>query len=88
MSGKVIKQDNPMLQTIGKAAPATFLAIARQGMFFIPLVWILSTAFGMRGIQMTQTAADLLTLLFTVPIQWKYLRELTAAEQAQKNGRT
>ena len=37
---------------------------------------------------MTQAAADLLTLLCTIPIQRKYLRELTAAEQAQKNGRT
>ena len=84
----VIIPSNMMLQTIGKAAPATFLAVARQGLFFIPLVWILSAAFGMKGIQMTQAAADLLTLLCTIPIQRKYLRELTAAEQAQKNGRT
>lgn len=84
----IIIPSNMMLQTIGKAVPATFLAVARQGLFFIPLVWILSAAFDMTGIQMTQAAADLLTLLCTIPIQRKYLRELTAAEQAQKNGRT
>ena len=77
-----IISSNMMLQTIGKAAPATFLAVARQGLFFIPLVWILSSLLGLLGIQMAQAAADLLTLLCTVPIQIKYLRELSAAEQA------
>jgi putative MATE family efflux protein len=77
-----------MEQSMGRTVPATFLSVARQGLFFIPLVWILSAAFDMTGIQMTQAAADLLTLLCTIPIQRKYLRELTAAEQAQKNGRT
>ncbi len=71
---------NMMLQTIGKAAPATFLAVARQGLFFVPLVWILSAAFGAVGIQITQTAADILTLLCTIPIQRKYLRELSVDE--------
>ena len=69
---------NMMLQTTGKAVPATFLAVARQGLFFIPLVLILSTLLGMPGIQMTQAIADLLTLLCTIPIQRKYLRELSA----------
>ena len=71
---------NMMLQTIGKAAPATFLAVARQGLFFVPLVWILSAVFGAVGIQITQTAADILTLLCTIPIQRKYLRELSVDE--------
>jgi len=75
-----IISSNMMLQTTGKAAAATFLAVARQGLFFIPLVLILSAAFDMLGIQMTQAIADLLTLLCTIPIQRKYLRELSAAE--------
>ena len=70
---------NMMLQTIGRTAPATFLAMARQGVFFIPLVWILSAAFGMLGIQMTQTVSDCLTLICAIPIQLKVLRELSAS---------
>ena len=67
---------NMMLQTIGRTVPATFLAMARQGIFFIPLVWILSSALGMTGIQMTQAVSDLLTLFCAIPIQLKVLGEL------------
>ena len=68
---------NMMLQTIGRTVPATFLAMARQGIFFIPLVWILSSTLGLLGIQMTQMVADLLTLACAIPIQLKVLRELS-----------
>ena len=74
-----VVMSNMMLQTIGRTAPATFLAMARQGVFFIPLVWILSAAFGMLGIQMTQTVSDCLTLICAIPIQLKVLRELSAS---------
>lgn len=67
---------NMMLQTIGRTVPATFVAMARQGIFFIPLVWILSAALGVTGLQITQSISDLLTLAFAVPIQRKVLREL------------
>ena len=36
-----VTMSNMMLQTIGQTVPATFLAMARQGIFFVPLVWIL-----------------------------------------------
>jgi len=68
---------NMMLQTIGRTVPATFLAMARQGIFFIPLVWILSSTLGILGIQMTQMCSDILTIAFCVPIQLKVLRELS-----------
>lgn len=72
-----IVMSNMMLQTIGRTVPATFLAMARQGIFFIPLVWILSAAFGMLGVEMTQAASDLLTLLCAIPIQRRVLREMS-----------
>ena len=75
-----IIMSNMMLQTIGRTGPATFLAAARQGVFFIPMVWLLSTTLGLLGVQMTQAAADLLTLLAAIPIQLKVMRELSARE--------
>ena len=66
-----------MLQTMGRTGPATFLAMARQGIFFIPLVLVLSHFLGITGIQMTQMVSDLLTLGFAIPIQLKVLRELS-----------
>ena len=63
-------------QSIGKTAAATFLSVARQGVFFIPLVWILSWALGLTGIQMTQAVSDILTFLCAIPIQLRVLRSI------------
>ena len=75
-----VVMSNMMLQTIGRTVPATFLAMARQGVFFIPLVWILSHTLGLIGVEMSQAAADVLTALCAVPIQLKVLKELKQAE--------
>lgn len=71
-----VVMSNMLEQSIGRAIPATFLSVARQGLFFIPLVWILTAAFGMTGIQLTQAAADLLTFLCAVPIQLHVLKSI------------
>ena len=65
-----------MEQVMGRTASATFLSVARQGMFFIPAVLILSALLGVLGIQMTQTVADLLTLACAIPIHILVLRSL------------
>ena len=71
-----IVMSNMMEQSIGRTAPATFLSVARQGLFFIPLVLILSSVWGMLGVQMTQTWADALTLLCAIPIQFYVLKTM------------
>lgn len=75
-----IVMSNMMCQTIGRTAPATFLAMARQGIFFVPLVWLLSATCGLLGIQMTQAVSDVLTLACAIPIQMKVLGELKTGE--------
>jgi len=67
---------NMMQQAIGRTAPATFLSVARQGVFFIPLVLTLSALLGELGIQMTQVCADALTLMCAVPLQIHVLKTL------------
>ena len=71
-----IVMSNMMEQSIGRTVSATFLAVARQGLFFIPLVLILSSTLGLLGIQMTQACADILTLAFAIPIHIHVLRHL------------
>ena len=66
-----------MQQSMGLTGSATFLSVARQGLFFTPLVLILSAALGLTGIQMAQASADLLTLICTIPVQIKVLRSLS-----------
>ncbi|MBQ9347429.1 MAG: MATE family efflux transporter, partial [Oscillibacter sp.] len=75
-----------MLQTMGRTVPATFLAMARQGIFMIPLVSILPAFLGLTGIEISQSVADLLTLLCAIPIQLHVLGELRARESADTGG--
>lgn len=80
-----IVMSNMMEQTIGRTGPAAFLAAARQGVFFIPLVFLLplvvglfgsqlSPGAGLLGIQLAQPLADVLTLACAIPIQLHVLR--------------
>lgn len=71
-----IVMSNMFQQVTGKTASATFLAMARQGIFYIPAVWILSTLFGQLGIQMTQMVSDLLTVACAIPLQLYVLRHM------------
>ena len=80
LSGWIV-MSNMMLQTIGRTAGATFLAMSRQGIFFIPLVYILSRAVGLLGVEMTQSASDILTFACAVPIQLRALREFDRLER-------
>ena len=79
-----ITLSNMMLQTIGRTVPATFVAMARQGIFFIPLVWLLSLSpLGLLGVQMAQSVSDLLTLAAAVPIQLYVLRQMSQMQPAK-----
>ena len=71
-----IIMSNMMTQSMGKTLPATFLSIARQGLFFIPMVLILPQFLDILGIQMAQSAADVLTLICAIPIQLSVLKNL------------
>ena len=72
----LIVMSNMMEQSIRRTIPATFLATARQGVFFIPAVLILSHTIGLLGIQMSQAVADLCTLLCAIPIHIHVLRTM------------
>ena len=73
---------NMMLQSIGKATKASVVAAARQGIFFIPLIWILPCFFGLLGVQMCQTWSDVCTLLIAVPLGVGTLREMKQMESS------
>lgn len=76
LSGWVV-MSNMMMQNINATASATFLAMARQGIFFVPALWIMTPLLGMLGIQLAQPVADLLSFSCAVPLQVRVLRRLT-----------
>ncbi len=71
-----VVMSNMMQQSMGRTIPATFNSVARQGLFFIPMVLILPQFLGIFGIQMAQSAADVLTLICAIPIQLHVLKSL------------
>ncbi|MCD8140108.1 MAG: MATE family efflux transporter [Planctomycetaceae bacterium] len=75
LNGWVI-MNNMMLQTIGKAVPATILALARQGLFLMPLLVLLTPTLGVLGIQAAQPLADLLTFLLSLALGIRVLRNM------------
>ena len=78
-----VVMSNMMEQVIGKTLPATFISMARQGIFFIPTVLLLSYLWGKTGIQMTQAVADTLTVLCAIPIHLLVLRKLPKTDGLQ-----
>ena len=79
-----VVMSNMMEQVIGKTLPATFLAMARQGIFFIPTVLLLAYFLGETGIQMTQAIADTITVLCAIPIHLLVLHKLPKTDGLQK----
>lgn len=65
-------------QAIGKALPALFLTLTRQGIFLIPLVIYLPKLFQTKGIWYAFPVSDILAMVVTLAFlypQWKRLRE-------------
>ena len=67
---------NMIMQNLGKTVQSSILALARQGLFFIPLVYILPATLELTGLQITQSCADLLTGIVTLPMTAYTLRML------------
>jgi len=64
-------------QAIGKAMPALFLSLLKQGICLIPLILILPSYFGITGIWMAFPIADVLTAFINYLFLKKASRKLT-----------
>ena len=56
------------IQGMGKAMPSLILTICRQGLVFIPLVFILDRLFGLEGVIYAQAVADVISIVLAVAI--------------------
>ena len=80
----LILASNMLAQTCRKPWRANILAAARQGLFFIPLIFILPSYFGLLGVEMCQAVSDVLSFTLTVPIVIYTFREFTREASAKK----
>ena len=67
---------NMMLQSMGKGLKASISSSARNGICFIPLILILPRLFGITGVEITQTVADIISVFISVPLAWTELKEM------------
>jgi len=76
---------NMMFQSVGKTGVAALISSLRSGLFFIPVLLILSHLFGLTGVQIAQAIADVMTTLVALPFVLPFLRQMKALEQQQNN---
>ncbi len=88
-----ITLSNMLLQNIGKVGRASFLSMARQGIFFIPLVVLLPLALSripgmsaLLGVQLAQPLADVCTFVCAVPLSLSVLRHFGADVPTHHDG--
>ena len=67
---------NMMMQTCRKTIRANILAASRQGLFFIPLIFVLPYFYGFFGVEICQAVSDIISLIVTIPIVWSAFKEM------------
>ena len=67
-------------QAIGKAIPALLLTLTRQGFFFLPLVFILPSYFGIDGIWMAFPIGEALATIITAFFLFRELKKYRNSE--------
>lgn len=67
---------NMMLQAIGKGIKASITSSARSGIFFIPIILILSSTAGLFGVEISQAIADLLSIAVSIPLAASELKKM------------
>ncbi len=67
---------NMALQSTSHYGKATFLALCRQGIFFIPVVLILPRIIGLNGVLFAQSISDILTFFVSIFFFISFLKEV------------
>ncbi len=77
-----VVMSNMFLQNTRKTVRATLIAMARQGMMFIPALYILEGLFGLTGIELTQSAADIMSFILAIPLALSAFNDMWAPAEA------
>lgn len=70
------------IQGMGKAIPSLVLTICRQGLVFIPLVYILNGMFGLDGVVYAQAVADFISIVLSLVICLGIFRKMDQVNAA------
>ena len=71
---------NMLMQSTRHIKAATFLSMNRQGVYFIPAIFILPRIFGLAGVETSQFVADLLSTFTAIPYAVHFFKKLAKME--------
>lgn len=74
---------NMMFQTVGETGRASVLAMARQGLFFVPLILILPRLFDFIGVMLAQPLSDFCSLLLAIPLSAGFLNKMRRRQEEE-----
>lgn len=74
----VCTMTNMLLQNINYTWQATFLSMCRQGICFLPAVFVAPWLWGITGLEAAQAIADAMTFLITLPFAIHIIKELSS----------
>lgn len=75
---------NMTFQSIGERFKASFLSCLRQGIYFLPCIFILPRLFGIHGIEAIYPVCDLLTCATSLPFALHFLYALSKGKLASQ----
>ena len=68
-------------QVVGNKLIASLLSITRQGVFYIPGVFLLPLFWGLFGVECSQSVSDILSFFFAIPFTLIFFRSLKRLEE-------
>lgn len=73
------------LQSVRKAWSSSFLSLLRNGLAFVPVIFLLVYGFGLgyTGVALSQPIADVLTFLISTPFLILFIKELAKLEKEE-----
>ena len=66
---------NMLFQGIGQQGKAAFLSACRQGIVFLPLIFLLPEWIGLAGVEIVQALSDGLTAIISIPFVFCYFQK-------------
>lgn len=76
---------NMTFQSVGKTGRALFLACSQNGLFYIPLILIMNSILGLKGVELSQPIAYTIAAFVSAPFLLAFSKTLKKNELSDKS---
>lgn len=70
-------------QVVGNKVSAALLSCSRQGLFYIPFIFVLPALFQVTGLECLQAVSDFCAFLFALPFTFLFFKDLKRLQEAE-----